>query len=117
MDVLFVGRLVHRKGVHVLIAALRDAPELVAVVVGDGPMRDQLERASEGLRVHFAGELERADVDSWMRASGCLVVPSWDEPWGLIVQEALQCSLPVVISDDVASARVNRPGIGDCSFP
>ena len=62
---LFVGRLVEKKGLAVLLAALREAPPGAPwrlTVVGDGPLRPELERAAEGLPVAFAGQLGRADL-------------------------------------------------------
>lgn len=104
VDVLFVGRLIERKGVGDLIEALRRAPELSAVVVGDGPLRARFEEQAAWANVRFVGELDRSDVAAWMKAAKCLVVPSRDEPWGLVVHEAVQSGIPVVASDDVGAA-------------
>jgi glycosyltransferase involved in cell wall biosynthesis len=104
VDVLFVGRLVERKGAHTLIEALRMTPGLQARIVGDGPERVRLERAARGLPVEFVGELSRDEIDEHLRSAHSLVVPSRDEPWGLVVQEAIQCDVAVAVSSDVGAA-------------
>ena len=76
---LFVGRLVHYKGADVLLRALARA-EVAAVVIGDGPMRGELERLSRELqlesRVFFLGPLEDDAVAAWYAACDLFVLPS-----------------------------------------
>ena len=103
-DVLFVGRLIPRKGADVLIDALRELPDLRLAIVGSGPLKAELETRAEGLNVEFLGELVQQEVAALMADARCLVAPSHDEPWGLVVQEAMQSDLPVVVTSDVGCA-------------
>jgi glycosyltransferase involved in cell wall biosynthesis len=100
-DVVFVGRLIERKGVGLLIDALRTLPGISAAIVGDGPMMRPLMGQAEGLDIDFLGELRARQVATTMRCSSCLVAPSRDEPWGLVVHEAMHVGIPVVVGEDV----------------
>ena len=105
--VVYVGRLVAAKGLRELLHAFRSLsrglPPCRLAIVGDGPMRDELERAvvATGLagRVHFAGGLEPPAVAAWIRASNLLTLPSWSEGYPNVVVEALACGRPVVATD------------------
>ena len=98
---LFVGRLSPEKGLSTLLQAWQRLPTAVPLVIaGDGPMRQKLE-AEVGKRrlstIYFAGRLGREEVYDAMKKAAFLVVPSiWQEPFGLIVAEALACGTPVL---------------------
>lgn len=102
---LFVGRLVEQKALDVLLAAFEIAatgdPRLGLAIIGDGPERVQVEKFAGKFpaRVWFPGRENQQGVISWMRSSDILVLPSRREPWGLVVNEAMVCALPVIVSD------------------
>lgn len=104
-DLVMVGRLAPVKRVDLFLAAiacaLRQLPELTAVVVGDGAERPNLEmRARElGLegRVRFVGH--QVDVAPWLARARALVLSSDSEGLPLSVIEAMTAGLPVVVSD------------------
>lgn len=101
---LFVGRLVRYKGVDVLLRAL---PGLGAraVLVGDGPLRGDLEALAAALgvrdRVEFAGVVSDEDLLGWYYAATALVLPSISrqEAFGMVQLEAMVCGRPVVSTD------------------
>jgi glycosyltransferase involved in cell wall biosynthesis len=98
-----VGRLIHAKGLDVLIAALPHIlarQPVVLTVVGDGPERRTLERMAHRLPVQFTGRLEspRA-VAEFLRDLDVFVMPSRWEGLPNAVLEALACGIPVVASD------------------
>ena len=105
--VLFVGRLVPYKGVHVLIEAASTLPVRL-VIVGDGPLRASLEVQARNLprtaSIEFAGEASDADVKSWMHAATLLALPSVTraEAFGYVQLEAMASGVPV-ISTNVSS--------------
>jgi colanic acid/amylovoran biosynthesis glycosyltransferase len=76
--ILFVGRLVEKKGLAVLLAALRRVPATgwSLEVVGDGPLRAEVEAAAAGLPVEFRGALSRTDLAAAYARSEVVVVPS-----------------------------------------
>jgi glycosyltransferase involved in cell wall biosynthesis len=101
---LFVGRLVRGKGVFDLIdaysnlsAALRE--QIGLVIAGDGPLRAELEsracKISPGM-VHFTGFIVRDSLPAYYGLADCLVLPTHSDTWGMVVNEALACGLPVI---------------------
>jgi len=108
--VLFVGRLAPEKNVDLLVRALAtasDAP-LHLLLVGDGPLREELARAAaaRGLskRLTFTGFLDQVALAKAFVAADVFALPSSREPWGLVLNEAMNYSLPVLASDRVGAA-------------
>jgi glycosyltransferase involved in cell wall biosynthesis len=103
---LFVGRLRIRKGVEVLLEALRDLrrrfPSAVLRIAGNGEHREALERKVEelglGTAVAFLGTCDAARVRTLLRGAAALVVPSIYEGMPLVVLEAMEAGVPVVAS-------------------
>jgi glycosyltransferase involved in cell wall biosynthesis len=104
--VLFVGRLVYEKGVHVLVNA---APKVLEktnakfIIVGNGYMKDQLLNIvnSTGLahKVMFTGFVDDDTLRRLQRCADVSVVPSLFEPFGIVALEAMAARSPVVVSD------------------
>jgi glycosyltransferase involved in cell wall biosynthesis len=108
---LFVGRLVEAKGISHLLDAHAslgpDAPPLL--VAGEGPLRDVVEAAPN---VRLLGFQDTPRLIELYALASSLVVPSRDEPWGVVVNEALACGTPVIASDAVGAAEdLIRDGI------
>lgn len=99
---LFVGRLRIRKGVEVLLEALRAVPGARLLIAGDGEHRKALERrAAElglGPAVLFLGRCDASRVRGLLSGAAALVVPSTYEGMPLVVLEAMEAGLPVVAS-------------------
>lgn len=105
--VLCVARLAREKGIDTLLRAAADAGEpAVAVLVGGGPERSPLERLSHelGLRATFAGDLPWERIVEAYAACDVFALLSTHEPWGVVVNEAAACGLPLVLSDRVGAA-------------
>ncbi len=107
---LFSGKFVDKKHPLDLINALRHLHEqrgaaAQLLMVGDGPLRAELQRRAEGLPVVFSGFLNQSEIARAYAASDCLVLPSdAGETWGLVVNEAMACGLPAIVSDQVGCA-------------
>jgi len=105
---LFVGRLVEKKGLVVLLDALRSleaAGGWALTVVGDGPLRAELERTSSGLPVSFQGQLGRTELSLAYSASDVAVFPSVRAASGdqdglpVALLEAMAAGCGIVASD------------------
>ncbi|MEM3617212.1 MAG: glycosyltransferase family 4 protein [Candidatus Bathyarchaeia archaeon] len=104
--VLFVGRLVYEKGIHVLINAVPKVLEKVNakfVIVGNGYMQQSL---SEHIRkiglahkVMFTGFVDDRTLRTLQKYADVSVVPSLFEPFGIVALEAMAAKSPVVVSD------------------
>ena len=103
---LFVGRLVPEKGVFDFLEAyqeldscLRSEVSLVFAGGGAGEMA-LLRRAShiKPGRVQFVGFIQREQLPSYYGLAEGFVFPTRSDPWGLVVNEAMACGLPVVVS-------------------
>jgi glycosyltransferase involved in cell wall biosynthesis len=102
---LFVGRVIRTKGVRDALRALALVPELDVQfdVVGDGYDRGPCEALSAELglteRVHFHGTLPRSEVEAFYEAADVFFFPSFREPGGNVVFEAMGHGLAMLVCD------------------
>jgi glycosyltransferase involved in cell wall biosynthesis len=104
--VLYTGRLVEQKGVEYLLRALHYVkekfPDVRLKVVGDGPLRDALERLCKNLmlseHVEFLGWKTGQELVRIYQRALVAMVPSIYEPFGMTALEAMACRRPVVAS-------------------
>jgi glycosyltransferase involved in cell wall biosynthesis len=118
----FVGRLVPHKGLLPLVEALgRMAADVRLMVVGNGPLKAELLRRAQALRLGSRLELHEGvshqDVPRYLQQMSVLVLPSlttdtWKEQFGHVLIEAMACGVPVVGSDSGAIQEV----IGDAGI-
>ena len=118
-DLVFVGRLVSDKGVDRLLDALALLVErrhdITLTVVGDGPeaasLRDRAEQLGVQDRVRFVGRRTGTELVAILNAHRILVVPSvWEEPFGVVVLEAMACGCVPVVSRSGGLPEA----VGDC---
>ncbi|MFL6210390.1 MAG: glycosyltransferase family 4 protein [Pyrinomonadaceae bacterium] len=87
--------------------AQADVPNSFLLMVGDGPLGEELRREAKRLRieerVRFTGMVKYSHLPALYAASDLLVFPSGHEPYGLPVNEAMICGIPVVVSDRVGA--------------
>jgi len=106
--ILFVGRLVREKGLFDLLSAFRRLSDESAhlVLVGDGPERPTIEaqaRSHDLKRVHFPGFQNYSEVPGFYALADVFVLPSHQENWGAVINEAMNFALPIVASDQVGA--------------
>ena len=103
---LFVGRLVREKGVFELLSAYAKLSEQVRlqfglVFAGDGVCRQELEKQAAAVSpgvVRFAGFAQREQLATYYALAEMLILPTYSDTWGLVVNEAMACGLPVILS-------------------
>jgi glycosyltransferase involved in cell wall biosynthesis len=115
---LYLGRLTEKKGPMFLIESLAEVSQKnwVLDVVGDGPLRGELEARAEtlGLREHISFHGYRNDAASWIASCDLFLFPSKDEGMGLSLVEALASGAPALSSDLPA---VREIAYGDGMLP
>jgi glycosyltransferase involved in cell wall biosynthesis len=105
--VLYVGRFVREKGIHLLLDAanviLAAEPKTKFIIVGSGGARDRFERFSDwaGIadRVTFTGFMSQKPLYQLYRCADVAVFPSLYEPFGIVALEGMAAGVPVVASD------------------
>ena len=122
--VLFVGQLIARKRIDLLMDALGilagEGYDVSLQVVGTGPLEATLReqgRHALGGRIQWSGGLPMAQVRAVMQAADCLVLPSRHDGWGAVVSEALMAGTPAIASDACGSAGVIRASGTGGVFP
>jgi glycosyltransferase involved in cell wall biosynthesis len=101
---LFAGRLVKSKGVFELLEAYGSLNENLRwkfglVFAGGGPLRPELQSIAKTIypgTVRFADFVQRDELASHYGLADCLIFPTHSDPWGLVVNEAMACGLPVI---------------------
>jgi glycosyltransferase involved in cell wall biosynthesis len=104
--VLFVGRLVYEKGVHVLVNAI---PKVLRkanakfIIVGNGYMKEQLSNIVKSMgvahKVMFTGFVDDETLRKLQNCADVSVVPSLFEPFGIVALEAMAAKSPIIVSD------------------
>ena len=104
--VLFVGRLVYEKGVHVLVNAtpkILEKTNAKIIIVGNGYMKEQLSGIVKNMgiahKVLFTGFVDDETLRGLQTCADVSVVPSLFEPFGIVALEAMAAKSPVVVSD------------------
>ena len=103
---LYVGRLVKEKGIfHLLDAYEKISPQarekFSLVFVGDGKDRARLLARAASIRpgkVHWAGFVHREQLPAYYALAEAFILPTLTDPWGLVVNEAMACGLPIIVT-------------------
>jgi glycosyltransferase involved in cell wall biosynthesis len=100
---LYVGRLTGVKNLEFLIDKFNKHPELTLTIIGFGELEDSL-RAIAKSNTKFLGAIDNKELYSYYQNADVFILPSTSEPWGLVVEEALNNGTPVMVSDRVGCA-------------
>jgi glycosyltransferase involved in cell wall biosynthesis len=95
---IFIGRLIEIKGVGELLKAwkkITDKKGWTLMFIGDGVLKDCL---SEQTDILVKGYLQQKDMIRELDQSGCFVLPSTFEPWGVVIQEMTAAGLPMIVT-------------------
>ena len=120
--VLFVGRLVGVKNLSTLVRAFAKAEkeDVLLVLVGSGPVEAELQALAAELgisdRTVFAGAKYKTDLSGWYLVGGLFVLPSSDERFGAVVNEALLAGMPVLCSKHAGASCLIKEGYNGTVF-
>lgn len=109
---IFVGRLIDYKNLfHFLetfgLAQTKSSEEWGVIILGDGELKADLQQfvfKNNIQNISFQAGVSWQKVPEYLALSNVLVLPSYSEPWGLVVNEAMACGLPVIVSDKCGCA-------------
>lgn len=116
LRILYVGQLIERKRVDLLLRALSrlEVPTARLRIIGQGPQEPALRQLAARLgiadRVSFSPGLPNAETVAAMAASHLLVLPSRFDGWGAVVNEALMVGTPVICSNRCGASDVIEHG-------
>ena len=110
---IYVGRLWWGKGIKYLLNAFEQvqrlsSKEVSLLLVGDGPEEEALRQvcAEHGIRnVIFAGFQQKPELPRFYAAADVFVFPTLGDPYGLVVDEAMACSLPIISTSAAGEIR------------
>jgi len=109
----YCARLTMKKGPDVLLEALKGIPAVRLLMVGDGPMRKELEETAkqEGMDVQFLGRIPNEEVPAVYHRSHAYVLPTHHEGSPKSLMEAMACALPVISTDGFGVDEVFEDGV------
>lgn len=104
--VLYLGQLIERKGVDLLIEAAKQWDTTrTLMIAGDGPKRKSLEKLAKGYsNIDFLGFVSENEKARLLTTADVVVLPTRHDTWGLVVNEALNYGTPVVVTNRAGSA-------------
>jgi glycosyltransferase involved in cell wall biosynthesis len=124
LEVVFVGQMVHRKGIDILLDAITplftEYVNLRLTLIGAGPERVPLEA-----RLHADGRIARVAIEGVypseqmhdrLARADVLVLPSRWDGWGLVINEAFSAGIPVIASDRCGGADLILQGVNGYTF-
>lgn len=102
---VYVGRYVDFKGINELFSAFQEVEtkEWELFCAGTGDLYSQ---RPEHPKIHHMGFVQPADLDNFVREGGVFILPSWKEPWGVVIHEFASAGYPIICSENVGAASV-----------
>jgi len=99
--ILFVGRLIEKKGINLFINAAKLLPRFNFRIVGGGPLANAVLRESENIQnLVYYGEKNNNELRAFYNEADIFCIPSlYEEGFGRVIMEALSCGLPVLGSN------------------
>jgi glycosyltransferase involved in cell wall biosynthesis len=121
---IFIGRLIPFKNLPSFMEALEEVNAQVAnpwglIILGEGEQKTELQQRSTGLSypVTFINGVSWEEIPTYLAQADALVLPSYSEPWGLVVNEAMACGMPVLVSEKCGCAiDLVKEGINGFTF-
>lgn len=113
--VISVGQFIHRKGYDVLLKACADLDQNIGVYIIGGTPTEEYLRMKDELhleQVHFVDFMNKQALAEYYKAADLFVLPTREDIWGLVVNEAMAYGVPVVTTDKcVAGVELVENGV------
>ena len=119
--ILSIGQFIHRKGFDVLLRAAAEMKSHAGIyIVGGEPTEEYLKMCQELQlkNVHFCGFMKKEELARYYRAADLFVLPTREDIWGLVINEAMAYGLPVITTDRcVAGLELVEDGVNGYIVP
>jgi len=105
--ILTVGQFIHRKGFDVLLKSLEDFPlDVEVLIVGDKPTQTYLDLLPKSgkAQIRFLNFMSKGELANYYQAADLFVLPTREDIWGLVINEAMANGLPVITTTRCGSA-------------
>jgi len=118
LTILFVGRLIKRKGIKYLLRAFKEVHDeyksCELTIVGEGPKRKYLENLCKQMNiesgVNFLGGIKYKDIANVYKKASIVVLPSLEESLGNVTLEAMASGLPLITTNTGAAELIDKNG-------
>lgn len=98
--VIFVGRLIRKKGVRLLVKVAQNLPNINFIFIGTGPESEFLNEQNKFPNIKYLGKVPNCELINYYNLADIFCIPSlYEEGFGRVVMEAVACGLPVVGSN------------------
>ena len=100
--IISIGQFIHRKGFDILLKAIKNVSSQVGVYIIGGQPTDEYIELKENLQflnVHFVGFKSKDELKKYYKIADVFVLPTREDIWGLVINEALAFGLPVITTD------------------
>ena len=119
--VLAIGQFIHRKGFDVLLKAAQNISKDVGIYIVGGEATEEYLKLREELgvsNVHFLGFQKKERLSEFYKAADLFVLPTREDIWGLVINEALAYGLPTITTDRcVAGLELIEDGVNGYVVP
>ena len=112
--VLSVGQLIYRKGIDILIKAASKLNNIGIYIIGGTPSDEyvELKRKYNANNIHFISFKEKYELSKYYRAADVFVLPTREDIWGLVINEAMSYGIPVITTNKcVAGMEMIEQGV------
>ena len=119
--ILSIGQFIHRKGYDILLRSAADLEPGTGIYIIGGEPTEEYKQLCQDLgltNVHFLGFMKKEKLVKYYKAADLFVLPTREDIWGLVINEAMAYGLPVVTTDKcVAGLELVEQNVNGCIVP
>ena len=110
---IFVGSLIKRKNVKIILKAIKGINNTNLTIIGNGPMYKSLKESADknNIKINFLGYQKQNKILDYLQEHDILILPSLYDGWGAVVNEAMTLGLYVIVSNNCGSKALIRDKI------